>query len=181
MFFKTTLERLESFTEKLIYYFNEWPKASLDDRKNFIAQILEYLRVRGILTLLRVRQTVGSTDEFPPGPRTLLASFNKPFTDGVPLSTGARALSKHSHRSTEGWWGNVKGNDSQKNGNADRVIQKLLLDASWINVHQLPHEVYVFEIRTNEGYGARWTADGNFFRGFVEPMMEDGHEKGWVH
>jgi len=179
--FKTTLERLENFTEKLIQILTDWIKASLEERKILVLQILEYLRVRGILTLLRVRQTIGSIDEFPPGPRTLIASFNRPFTAGVPLSTGARALSKHSHRSTEGWWGNVKGNDAQKNENADKVINKLLLDASWINVHQLPHDVYVFEIRTNEGYGARWTADGNFFRGFVEPMMEDGHEKGWVH
>jgi hypothetical protein len=40
--------------------------------------------------------------------------------------------------------------------------------------------VHVLEVRTLEGYGARWTSDGSFFRGFLEPHMEDGHEKGWA-
>lgn len=30
-------------------------------------------------------------------------------------------------------------------------------------------------------YGARWTSDGKFFRGFVEPYMEDGFENKWRH
>jgi hypothetical protein len=52
----------------------------------------------------------------------------------------------------------------------------------------------VFEVRQHEGYGARWSADGSEFRGFLEPQMEgtnslhaavtdttlraDGHSKG---
>ena len=31
------------------------------------------------------------------------------------------------------------------------------------------------------GYGARWTADGSMFRGFLEPQMEGGHDAGWRH
>lgn len=31
------------------------------------------------------------------------------------------------------------------------------------------------------GYGARWTADGSSFRGFLEPQMVDGHSVGWKH
>jgi len=41
--------------------------------------------------------------------------------------------------------------------------------------------VYVIEARVKEGYGARWTADGKQFRGFLEPQMVDGHTAGWVH
>ena len=32
-------------------------------------------------------------------------------------------------------------------------------------------------MRIQEGYGARWEADGTKFRGFLEPQMEGGHEK----
>jgi hypothetical protein len=48
-------------------------------------------------------------------------------------------------------------------------------------VHLLPHKVEVFEIRVAAGYGARWSASGNEFRGFLEPPTLDGHEKGWIH
>lgn len=43
------------------------------------------------------------------------------------------------------------------------------------------HFSKVFEVRTAEGYGARWLADGSDFRGFLEPQMQDGHAKGWRH
>lgn len=44
----------------------------------------------------------------------------------------------------------------------------------------LPHEVEAFEVRQDAGYGARWikSDDGWVFRGFVEPPMEEGHERG---
>ena len=65
--------------------------------------------------------------------------------------------------------------------------------ATWRNLHWLPHQVLVYEVRVPEGYGMRWSQDrsdavedvGNerpwVFRGFVEPMMENGHESGWRH
>uniref|UniRef100_K1QZP0 Uncharacterized protein n=1 Tax=Magallana gigas TaxID=29159 RepID=K1QZP0_MAGGI len=43
------------------------------------------------------------------------------------------------------------------------------------------HDVYILEVRQEEGYGARWTADGSSFRGFLEPQMVDGHSVGWKH
>ena len=51
---------------------------------------------------------------------------------------------------------------------------------SWINIHGLPHEITIIELRVDKGYGIRWQIDG-MFRGFLEPQMEDGHEKGWRH
>ena len=45
----------------------------------------------------------------------------------------------------------------------------------------LQQDIFVIEARGPEGYGARWTADGTQFRGFLEPQMVDGHEVGWRH
>ena len=72
-------------------------------------------------------------------------------------------------------------------------------NAVWINLHRLPvcilfisihkrflliigqHDLFILEIRIEDGYGARWEVDGSKFRGFLEPQMEDGHQKGWKH
>jgi hypothetical protein len=71
---------------------------------------------------------------------------------------------------------------------------------TWRNLHWLPHQVLVYEARVLEGYGMRWAQDRSrvpdagavadadeavappwIFRGFVEPMMENGHDVGWRH
>jgi len=98
------------------------------------------------------------------------------------LTVGARALSKHCLRSSDGWWGgNLKGPDSLKNKMAQEICLQILVNTVWMNIHLLPHEIKIFEVRTSDGYGARWSFDGLEFRGFLEPQMEDGHEKGWCH
>ncbi|KDQ55495.1 hypothetical protein JAAARDRAFT_37510 [Jaapia argillacea MUCL 33604] len=157
----------------------------------------------------------------------------------VGLTAGARAWTKHFHRSqgpiaaspgdddvtakesekkrkekSEGWWGIAKGSVSSLNELAEKLFWRVMDGASWRNLHWLPHFVLVYEVRVPEGYGMRWSqdqsggdggvdgvrieADGSsgdgggglpglredrpwVFRGFVEPMMEDGHEKGWRH
>ena len=93
---------------------------------------------------------------------------------------GARALCKHAHRSTEGFWGKVSGKEKHKNELAEKVLQQILDECVWVNLHILPHEQVIVEIRIAKGYGARWTADGGF-RGFLEPLIEGGHEKKWRH
>ena len=52
------------------------------------------------------------------------------------LTVGARALAKHSHRDeTESWWGICTGTEAAKNEHAFRILQKILDDAHWINIH----------------------------------------------
>jgi hypothetical protein len=62
-----------------------------------------------------------------------------------------------------------------------QVLHRILTNASWQNCHTLPHSEFVFEMRVPEGFGCRWTLDASLFRGFLEPHMADGHEKGWRH
>ncbi|CAM8908360.1 unnamed protein product [Rhodiola kirilowii] len=71
--------------------------------------------------------------------------------------------------------------DSNKNQHALEVLNKLLAHCCWLNIHVVPPHEEVFEIRVADGYGARWTKDGNQFIGFLEPFMEDGHTNGWKH
>lgn len=152
-----------------------------------------------------VGSALGST---PPSNDECLAAFLVPNIVG--LTAGARAWSKHAHRSgnpTEadsGWWGSPRGSVTTINARARALFDKVVPVATWRNLHWLPHEVLVYEIRVPEGYGMRWSrnldglVDENgkiregllqgevegrqwMFRGFVEPMMENGHEVGWKH
>ncbi|CAB3983158.1 Hypothetical predicted protein [Paramuricea clavata] len=151
-------------------------------RKGLILEILENLKLRGILDLLGMKQTVGSVDILPPSLSTIWESFTRKHKQNAELSCGARALSKHCHRdSTSQWWGTSTGSEGNKNEHANQVLDKILADAVWINIHLLPHDVKILEVRNQLGYGARWSYDGMIFRGFLEPQMSDGHSVGWRH
>uniref|UniRef100_A0A0A0KEV6 Uncharacterized protein n=1 Tax=Cucumis sativus TaxID=3659 RepID=A0A0A0KEV6_CUCSA len=71
--------------------------------------------------------------------------------------------------------------NSDKNRHAMNTIVHLIAQCCWMNIHIVAPHGIVFEIRIAEGYGARWSKDGNKFIGFLEPYMEDGHLKGWKH
>lgn len=147
--------------------------------------------LRGVQLLLGMRRTFKSVDMLPPPRSVLLASFQKLHTTAPRVATaktttpdltvGARALTKHCGRSKLGWWGSSKGNDAAKNRWAVGVVTRILDECTWANAHLLPHDLAMFEVRVQDGYGARWTADGAFFRGFLEPQMPGGHENGWKH
>jgi len=159
-----------------------------------------------------VGSALGST---PPSKETCLAAFIAPNKAG--LTAGARAWSKHSHRSQKeeisepdadidvererkkkrrieadslGWWGTPSGSVATINEKAVELFWKVMDGASWRNLHWLPHQVLVYEMRVPDGYGMRWSQDQSeqaemtdgpkdwVFRGFLEPQMENGHEVG---
>lgn len=177
-----------------------------------------------------IGSALGST---PPTQEQCLSAFTVP--NKVHLTSGARAWSKHAHRSASttdfipsddtdttttdqskkkkkkkeeppsGWWGRPFGPVASVNERALALFWKIYNGATWRNLHWLPHGILVYEIRVPEGYGMRWSQDLHgllmedewnriredcteaakarpwTFRGFVEPMMENGHEVGWRH
>jgi hypothetical protein len=60
---------------------------------------------------------------------------------------GARALTKHAHRSSEGFWGLAKGTEIEKNENADSVANIIVDECVWINAHILPHSEMIIEVK----------------------------------
>ncbi|PRP78510.1 hypothetical protein PROFUN_13528 [Planoprotostelium fungivorum] len=146
-----------------------------------MVQFLCILKPRGILYLLGVSHTTGSIDQLPPPIEQLISSFRRQHTlqSDNPLTVGARALSKHADRSkTDQFWGQHKGSAEEHNKRAEDILVRLFDRSLWFNLHKLPHDVTIFEMRSLDGYGARWSCDGKIFRG---PQMEDGHALGWVH
>ncbi|KAH9475858.1 hypothetical protein JR316_0011418 [Psilocybe cubensis] len=144
---------------------------------------------------------LGST---PPSLDTCLAAYLVPNSAG--LTAGSRAWSKHSHRSqpppsddsetdkrkrSSGWWGTASGPVSSINEKSLALFRKVMDNATWRNLHWLPHQILVYEVRVEEGYGMRWSQDQSpcegedkrpwIFRGFLEPTMANGHELKWRH
>ncbi|KAJ6228574.1 RNA-binding asch domain protein [Anaeramoeba flamelloides] len=78
------------------------------------------------------------------------------------LTVGARALAKHCHRSGENWWikGTMRGKMEFQNEVALGCLDRVVKNVVWINIHSITLEktrdIKLFEIRTLEGYGARW-------------------------
>ncbi|RHY30962.1 hypothetical protein DYB32_003879 [Aphanomyces invadans] len=115
---------------------------------------------RGILTLLGVRCTIGSTLVCPPTRAQCLEAFRRRQSDGSKssvLTVGARQWTKHIQRSLDGWWGVNKGSEAAKNAAAERKVVELLDTTVWMNVHGLPNGPVVFEIRQDQGYATKAT------------------------
>jgi len=155
-------------------------------QQELACSVLEALGLGGVRALLGLRTTRGSVlDVLPPGIGEIVAAFRTLHSaaSGARLTVGARALAKHCRRSTCGWWGDgLAGTEAEKNARAEAVLVRILSQAAWLNIHALPHDVHVYEVRNAAGYGARWlVAYPHEFRGFLEPQMESGHAVGWVH
>lgn len=155
----------------------------------------------------------------PPSLEMCLSAYQIPNKAG--LTAGSRAWSKHCHRSqphlhakgihtteaeatsnlsikkgtchkSAGWWGTASGPIPVINEKSLELFWKTMNNATWKNLHWLPHQILVYEVRVIEGYGMRWAQDLSgvegegtekpwIFRGFLEPQMENGHELGWRH
>lgn len=63
------------------------------------------------------------------------------------LTVGGRALLKHCHRSSDGFWGNNTGSEKEKNKRAEEVAKKILCEAVWINVHKVLQSEIIVECR----------------------------------
>lgn len=112
--------------------------------------------------------TVGSALEFvpPPSEEICLSTFLVPNKAG--LTAGARAWSKHANRSGNTssnieqslrWWGTPSGPVTRINERALELFWKVWNGATWRNLHWLPHQILVYEVRVFEGYGMRWAQD----------------------
>ena len=156
---------------------------------------LKETRPETILLLLGMRQTIGTDIRclLPPSRKVLLEAASVPHRrgQGNKLSVAAKARAKHAHRGKEKFFGIVMGGPEKQSQETERIVKDILDHAVWMNIHAFggTNSQPVLEARLETGYGARWTADWTEpwnptyvqFRGFLEPQMPDGHERGWKH
>ena len=181
-FNKSEIDSITPLNEKIKKAINS--KEANNDIYNYIIEkIFIDFSCRDLLTFLGIRKTTGSVNNCLPLDKNILINkFKELNNPKSKLTVGAKALCKHSHRSvTDPFWPGQGGKEKDKNENAEKMLYLFLNECIWINMHLLPHQIIIIELRIDKGYGIRWQVNDGMFRGFLEPQMEDGHEKGWIH
>lgn len=161
------VNRKESF-EKFI---NVLETNTTDEVK---AQLLEEIPFEDWLIALGQRLTSASIrDEraVPPLKNILVKACEEPFNNEITIAQ--RAWEKHTGRMDDGFWGEVKGNNQQKQQNVMAKVHYILAHTTWWNVFFHYKHGLVFEVREKEGHGIRWGHGGTRLIGFLEPFINE--------
>lgn len=160
-------DRKESFT----LFINIFQNKDTDEVK---ADHLEKIPFEHWLNILGQRLTSASVrDEnaVPPLKDTLLEACRKPFNSEITIAQ--RAWEKHIGRMDDEFWGEIKGNNLQKQEKVMEKISYILDNRTWWNVfYHYKHEL-VFEVREKEGHGIRWSQGGKQMIGFLEVFINE--------
>ena len=138
------------------------------------AKQLEEIPFEHWLNILGQRLTSASLrDEnaIPPLKTLLIEACEKPFNNEITIAQ--RAWEKHVGRLDDQFWGEVKGNNHQKQQAVMEMINYILDHKTWWNVFfHYKHEL-VFEVREKEGHGIRWSHGGKNLIGFLEGFINE--------
>jgi hypothetical protein len=168
-------------------YFNEEIKIDKEGSFNlflaiFKSEVSDEIKTRKLeeipfelwLNILGQRLTSASIrDEsaVPPLRKTLIEACQKPFNDEITIAQ--RAWEKHVGRMEDQFWGEVKGNNEQKQQVVMEKINFILDNTIWWNVFfHYKHEL-VFEVREKDGHGIRWSHGGQYLIGFLEVFINE--------
>lgn len=138
------------------------------------AKLLETISIEHWLNVLGQRLTSASIrDEnaIPPLKAMLINACQEPFNNEMTIAQ--RAWEKHIGRMDDDFWGEIKGNNQQKQEKVMAKIHDILDNKTWWNVFfHYKHEL-VFEVREKEGHGIRWSHGGTKLIGFLEKFINE--------
>jgi len=138
------------------------------------AKLLEAIPFEHWLNILGQRLTSASIrDEsaIPPLKSILINACQESFNNEITIAQ--RAWEKHMGRMNDDFWGQIKGNNQQKQEKVMAKINNILENKTWWNVFfHYKHEL-VFEVREKEGHGIRWSHGGTKLIGFLEKFINE--------
>ena len=138
------------------------------------AKLMEAIPFEHWLNILGQRLTSASIrDEngIPPLKSMLINACQEPFNNEITIAQ--RAWEKHIGRMDDDFWGEIKGNNQQKQEKVMAKIHDILDHKTWWNVFfHYKHEL-VFEVREKEGHGIRWSHGGTKLIGFLEKFINE--------
>jgi hypothetical protein len=159
--FKTIISRLEanSFANTLL-------------NKEALSSGIQNAPFEHILLIMGQRQTpatIKNAKGLPMSKKSMLNNALKPFNNQI--SVGVRAWEKHTERSEDNFWGNVKGSPLAKVETVKSIIANMINNYTWWNTfYHYKHDI-VFEIRVESGHGMRWSKTDGKLIGFLEPFI----------
>ncbi|MCI3939007.1 hypothetical protein MQX03_17540 [Chryseobacterium aahli] len=115
--------------------------------------------------------SVRDENAIPPSKKMLIEACQKSFNHEIIIAQ--RAWEKHVGRMDDEFWGEVKGNNQQKQQMVMEKINFILHHKTWWNVfYHYKHEL-VFEVREKDGHGIRWSHGGKNLIGFLECFINE--------
>ncbi|WP_223601074.1 hypothetical protein [Chryseobacterium sp. GVT01B] len=137
-------------------------------------QLLETIPFEHWLNILGQRLTSASIrDEngIPPLKTTLINACQEPFNSEITIAQ--RAWEKHIGRMDDDFWGEIKGNNQEKQEKVMAKILDILDNRTWWNVFFHYKHKLVFEVREKDGHGIRWSHGGTKLIGFLEKFLNE--------
>ena len=162
-----TINRQESF-EKFITVLES------SDSDEVKADFLEAIPFEHWLNVLGQRLTSASIrneNAVPPLKTILIKACKEPFNSEITMAQ--RAWEKHIGRIDDDFWGEIKGNNQQKQEKVMAKIHDILENKTWWNVFFHYKHEQVFEVREKEGHGIRWSHGGTKLIGFLEKFLNE--------
>lgn len=144
------------------------------DTDEYKARQMKQIPFEHWLNILGQRVTSASIrDEnaIPPLRTVLIEACEKPFNKEVTIAQ--RAWEKHAGRTDDRFWGDITGNNRQKQQNVMEKIHFILDHTTWWNVFFHYKHGLVFEIREKGGHGIRWSHGGEQLIGFLEVFINE--------
>lgn len=138
------------------------------------AKHLEIIPIEDWLIVLGQRLTSASIrDEnaIPPLQNVLIEACKEPFNNEITIAQ--RAWEKHTGRMEDHFWGEVKGNNQQKQEKVMQKIHYILENKTWWNIFFHYKHGLVFEVREKQGHGIRWSHGGKKLIGFLEKFINE--------
>ncbi|WP_353777024.1 hypothetical protein [Winogradskyella sp. 3972H.M.0a.05] len=145
-----------------------------DDNTNrsLVSKTIQEVAFEHILVIMGQRQTpstIKTVEGLPLKKDALLEGCFKPFNNQI--SVGVRAWEKHTDRTEDTFWGDVKGSPQEKQENVKAIITNIMNNYTWWNTfHHYKHGI-VYEIRIESGHGMRWSYPDQLLIGFLEPFL----------
>ncbi len=161
------IDRRESFGKIITILEN-------NDSDEVKAESLEAIPFEHWLNVLGQRLTTASVrDEnaIPPLKAMLINACQESFNNEITIAQ--RAWEKHVGRMDDDFWGEIKGNNQQKQEKVMAKIHYILEHKTWWNIFfHYKHEL-VFEVREKQGHGIRWSHGGTKLIGFLEKFINE--------
>ncbi|MDQ0066016.1 hypothetical protein [Chryseobacterium lathyri] len=142
-----------------------------DEVKALQLEEIPFVHWLNILGQRLTSASIRDENAVPPLKDTLLEACRKPFNSEITIAQ--RAWEKHVGRIDDEFWGEIKGNNLQKQDKVMEKISYILNNRTWWNVfYHYKHKI-VFEVREKEGHGIRWSQGGKQLIGFLEKFINE--------
>ncbi|WP_312343454.1 hypothetical protein [Chryseobacterium binzhouense] len=141
-----------------------------DEERAFMTEKIPFQNWLMVLGQRLTSASIRNEDGIPPTSEILIESCQKPYNTEITQSQ--RAWEKHIGRTTDDFWGEIRGNNKDKQEKVINKITEILEHKTWWNIFYHYKHGLVYEIREKKGHGIRWNAEGTELIGFLEVFFK---------